>query len=49
MGNTKPGPQLVGYNQQCPLGIYKGTRQLNSGPNQPQLAIGPCLDANYLN
>jgi hypothetical protein len=46
MGNTSPLPQLVGYNAQCPLGVYKGTRQLTQGS---QLAIGPCLDANYLN
>ncbi len=49
LGNPFPLPKLVGYNEQCPLGIFQGTRQLNSGPNMPQLAIGPCLDANYPN
>ena len=46
LGNPSPLPKLVGYNEQCPYGVYQGTRQLSSGP---QLAIGPCLDANYLN
>ncbi|KAF7503564.1 hypothetical protein GJ744_003637 [Endocarpon pusillum] len=46
LGNPYPVPKLLGYNQQCPLGVFQGTRQLNAGP---QLAIGPCLDANYLN
>lgn len=49
LGNTSPIPKLLGYNERCPLGVYEGKRQLNPGPNMPQLAIGPCLDANYLN
>lgn len=47
LGNPNPVPPVVGYNAQCPLGIFKGTRQLTSGGKQ--LAIGPCLDADYVN